>query len=165
MFLSFNNAQIEQDDDLNDDYLKLEAIKEIEELLSKRSKKINIYKIKFIDAFTLLNKDSEEILPQEIKSNEKNDEEIKQPIENPSNYSSDKSINKLSVISSNSKSYDNENKEDDLQSKINYQRNPGKKKSKNFVLKSELFNSSDSNNSSFQKIRTGENSSKPSVLK
>ena len=38
MFLSFNNPENEQSDDLNDDYLKVEAITEIEELLSKRRK-------------------------------------------------------------------------------------------------------------------------------
>lgn len=38
MFLTFNNASKEQDENFNDDSLKLETINEIEELLSKQSK-------------------------------------------------------------------------------------------------------------------------------
>lgn len=38
MFLTFNNVSKEQEDNFNDDSLKIETINEIEELLSKQSK-------------------------------------------------------------------------------------------------------------------------------
>lgn len=48
MFLTFNSASKEQDDNFNDDSLKIETINEIEELLSKQSKN------KFINLILLL---------------------------------------------------------------------------------------------------------------
>lgn len=73
-------------------------------------------------------------------------------------------MNKFLDLSLNSKYFENENKEEDQQNKINNQKCFDKKKNKNFILKSELCSTFDSN-LNIHKFKSDEISSKPSVLK
>jgi len=149
MILSFANKSVERND-FNDDSLKVDTINEIEELLSKQRKNESFNQILDID--NILNTNAERIFLQNVSS--QNVKSNNNSLSKSSKSNHKRSGSKLSDYLKNGVldySLDsNSEKSKEEQDNKNGGKNKKHKKKKNFVLKSELFSSfeSDKNNKS-----------------
>lgn len=141
MIFSFNKASTDKDD-CNYDSLKIDTINEIEELLSKQSKKI--YIINYVDIDNILDSNAEKMFLQNVSSNKKNNNNSSKRNSKSKGHRFKRTLSdylknggyldySLDSDSALSKE-DQKNKKDDKSKKH-------KKRYKNFILKSELFSS------------------------
>lgn len=160
MILSYANKSKGQED-FNDDSLKIDTINEIEELLSKRSKKINYL---FIDIDNILDTNAEKIFLQNVSGYKKSDNSSSKSSKSKNRKNRRKKSKLSDFLKSGFLDYSLDSNSDfskeDQVDKNDEKTKKKRKKNKNFVLKSELFSSFEND----KKMKSQKASPKPSML-
>ena len=159
MILSYTNAS-KGKEDFNDDSLKIDTINEIEELLSKRSKKI---KYLFLDIDNILDTNAEKIFLQNISRYKKSNNSSSKSSKSKNRKNRRKKSKLSDYLKSGTFDYSLDSNSDFIKEESdnkNEEKTKKSKKNKNFILKSELFSSFESD----KKMKSEKVSPKPSML-
>lgn len=159
MILSYTNA-LKGKEDFNDDSLKIDTINEIEELLSKRSKKI---KYLFLDIDNILDTNAEKIFLQNISRYKKSNNSSSKSSKSKNRKNRRKKSKLSDYLKSGTFDYSLDSNSDfskEESDNKNEEKTKKSKKNKNFILKSELFSSFESD----KKMKSEKVSPKPSML-